>query len=194
MTNHKGARWETAVVNYLNEANFGAERTGSELLDEADIHFGVTAGTEWTVEAKDQQQIDLPAYLRQLEASLIRRNTVPFKGAVVVKNRRRGVGDAYAVMRFERYRQLVGYVILLEQLIAEELPESVPLSFTMALKHFLGSVAEDGVPASVLFSEFIGPDEWEDTGTRSGGTPESHSGDVIPATEAQAEQVIAASE
>jgi hypothetical protein len=160
VTNPKGTRWETLGVNYLNEVELHAERTGAPLLDEADVHFGAVVGDgEWTLEFKDHQAITLPAYLDQLEASLARRAGIPFKGAVVVKARRQSVGDAYTVMRFERFRQLAAYVLLLEQAVGEMSGTWLPRPGE--LRNFLGETSVLKAELSVLFGEFYGPQEFE---------------------------------
>ena len=162
MTNPKGTAFESLGVKYLNEAELNAVRTGSEQLDEADVHFGVVKdGGEWTLEFKDQATITLPAYLKQLEASVARRSAVPFKSAAVVKARGKNVAEAYAVMRFERYRQLACYVLLLEQIAAQA--TSVQLQRPSELKDLLGFIASAEPHLEAVFGEFAGPEEVEVT-------------------------------
>jgi hypothetical protein len=107
-----GTGFETDVKDYLNERDLGAERTGSADLGMGDVHFG--PGLDWTLEAKAEQKIDLPGYLRQLADSVERRGTQGLKSAVVIKNRRHSTADAYAVMTLANYRRLVLYVSLME--------------------------------------------------------------------------------
>lgn len=162
MTNAKGPRFEALVRDYINEIDLNAERTGSELIDEGDIHFGIVISKgEWTIECKDQGTIDLPAYLRQLEASMVRKDAIPFKGAAVVKARGKNVSDAYAVMRLERYRQLAAYVIMLELFLQDY--TGVVLPIPSELRRFLSAAMDGGrnehlAPA---FGEFVGPEEVE---------------------------------
>lgn len=118
----RGTRWETAVVDYFNDGGDGclsipAKRTGSDDADLSDIRLG--AYGEWLIEAKDHQSINLPAYLKQLERSKARAMVLPLKAAAVVKNRRHGTGEAYAVMRLADYRQLVNYVMALEEAVKQ---------------------------------------------------------------------------
>lgn len=123
MTNpakRKGTTWETDVAVFFSGGGEGvtpipAERTGSADADLSDIRLGKYG--EWLLECKNQQTIDLPAYLRQLERSKARAGVLPLKAAVVVKNRRHGTGEGYAVMRLSDFRQLVNYVMALEEVI-----------------------------------------------------------------------------
>lgn len=109
-----GTAWETTVVNYLNECDLGAKRTGSAEAEQGDIHAG-----EWTIEAKAEKAIDLPGYLKQLAAAVERRpEGYRFKSAVYVKNRRHSIHDSYAVMSGQNFRALMLYVEGLEQMVA----------------------------------------------------------------------------
>jgi len=111
-----GTRFETEATDYLNAKELNARRTGSAEVGLGDIHFGILS-QEWTLEAKAEREIDLPGYIKQLNAAVERRGVpAAFKSAVVVKNRRHSTGDAYAVMDFFHYRQLVIYVNMLELL------------------------------------------------------------------------------
>ena len=107
----KGTGWETDVTDYLNESDLEAKRTGSADSGSSDIHF---LG-EWTAEAKHEARIDLPGYLKQLDAAVRRAGRLPYKAAVWIKNRRHSTGDCYVVMSGQSYRQLVVYVDALEQ-------------------------------------------------------------------------------
>lgn len=110
----KGTDWETTIVNYLNDLGplLKAKRTGSENFGAGDIHVG-----DWTIEAKAEQKIDLPGYLKQLDRSTERSDRINFLSAVWVKNRRHSVEDAYVVMSGSNYRSLMGYVTGLELII-----------------------------------------------------------------------------
>lgn len=154
----KGTAFETDVTEYLNDAGLHAERTGSALLDEGDVHFGFMPDEgEWTIEAKDHAAIDLPGYLAQLEASLVRRDGIPFKGAVVVKHRRKGVSESYAVMRLERYRQLAAYVITLEGIVGELTHRQLTVPSTT--KEYLGALTAHAEPLWSVFAEFAVADD-----------------------------------
>lgn len=110
----KGTSWETELVNYLDEAPFpfDFERTGSKDFGAGDIHGG-----EWVIEAKAEVKIDLPSYLKQLKGEVTRNDFEPLKAVVMVKNRRHSVGDGYAVMSIENYRDQMVYIELLEHML-----------------------------------------------------------------------------
>lgn len=110
----KGTSWETEVVRYLDECGLLAKRTGSADMDSGDIHMG-----EWTIEAKHEQRIDLPGYLKQLAKETTRADRPHHFASVWVKNRRHSTGDAYAVMSGENYRSLMLYVTALEVLLED---------------------------------------------------------------------------
>lgn len=184
-----GTRFETEVVNYLNETPFNAVRTGSAAVGEGDIHFGsMSDDGEWTIEAKAEQKIDLPGYLKQLEGELTRRGAIPFKAAAVVKNRRHNVGDAYAVMRLERFRQLAAYVRALEDLLNFAGREH--LADPALLRKLLGVIADEQESLRSVFGEFRQPEtvaldeplaDWErellEAGTLTiGEAPDIHEG------------------
>lgn len=115
----KGTSWETLIAGYLNEYSLDAERTGSADADKGDIRAG-----EWTIEAKAEARIDLPGYLKQLDAAVGRREGgYSYKSAVMVKNRRHSVQDGYAVMSIGNYRALMLYVNALEGTCREVLQQ-----------------------------------------------------------------------
>ncbi len=110
-----GTAWETACVDFLNEKEllpWKAERTGSADPGSGDIHAG-----EWTIEAKAEQTIDLPGYLRQLAASVERSDRLPGRSVVFVKNRRHSTAEGYAVTSIGAYRDWMIYVEFLEELL-----------------------------------------------------------------------------
>lgn len=124
----RGTRWETAVVDFFSQTEaeeeaFLAKRTGSEDADLSDIRLGSFG--EWLLECKDWAEIKLSTFLKQLEASKHRARIMPFKGAVVVKNRRQPVSEAYTVMRLADYKQLVNYVMALEEIIKNRTGEDL---------------------------------------------------------------------
>lgn len=91
----KGTAAELAVAKWLNANGFPlARRTGAGWTqDRGDIE-GVP---DLTVEVKNEQRIDLPGYIRELEAEMMNRDTQ--LGVVIVK--RRGSTDPddwYAVL------------------------------------------------------------------------------------------------
>jgi hypothetical protein len=109
-----GTAWETACVDFLNDASFPwkAARTGSADLGGGDIHAG-----EWTIEAKAENTIDLPGYLKQLAGSVERSNRLPGRSVVFVKNRRHSTAEGYAVTSIGAYRDWMIYVEFLESLL-----------------------------------------------------------------------------
>ncbi len=111
----KGTRWESEVASFLNVCGLDARRTGSADAGSGDIHFS----GEWTVEAKNEARINLPGYLAQLGTEVTRSGRYLHKAAVWVKRRQRGVADAYVVMSGEAYRDLVCYVVSLEDAVSD---------------------------------------------------------------------------
>lgn len=106
MTNRSKARgtaWETAVVRYLNDHGFPhvERRSLRGGRDRGDI-----AGIPGLVlECKDEKTIELAGYLDELMTETANADTE--HGAVIVKRRRRPVGDGYAVMDLARYAVLL---------------------------------------------------------------------------------------
>lgn len=104
----KGSQWENEILRELRAHGYTAERlhlTGRE--DEGDIVFQPhTLPT--IIEAKAEKQIDLPAYLREVE--LERHNYAKHRGlervpdgVVVVKARGKSTLDAYVVQSFRQW-------------------------------------------------------------------------------------------
>jgi hypothetical protein len=91
----KGSAAELAVAKWLNANGFPqARRAASGWADDRGDIDGVP---ELTVEVKNEKRIDLPGYIRELEAEMMNRDTQ--LGVVVVK--RRGSSDPddwYAVL------------------------------------------------------------------------------------------------
>lgn len=99
----KGTAWETAIVRYLTEHGYPhAERRALHgHADKGDI-----AGLPGVVlEAKAAKQMALSEWLTELEAEIA--NARAATGAVVVKRRQRQVKDAYAVLPFGRFVELL---------------------------------------------------------------------------------------
>lgn len=96
----KGTKWETDVVNYLNENGFpNAERralTGKN--DKGDI-----AGlpNNWVLECKDHKTISLSTFVD--EAMTEKENAGSAYGAAVIKRARKNVSQAYVVMPLEQF-------------------------------------------------------------------------------------------
>lgn len=104
----KGTRWETEVVRYLNSRGYSqAERRALHgVYDKGDVS-GVFVGEQLPVvfECKNEQNVSLAGYMKELEAELLNANA-PF-GAAIVKRRNKGVSEAYAVMPFSRFVDLL---------------------------------------------------------------------------------------
>jgi hypothetical protein len=110
-----GTSWETEVVNYLRQSGIPANRTGSATAEQGDIHAG-----DWIIEAKHEKVIDLPGYLKQLQAAVDRRpGGLGYMSAVFVKNRRHSTGDGYAVMSVNNYRALMVFVMAMEAMMQD---------------------------------------------------------------------------
>jgi hypothetical protein len=84
-----------AVAKWLNDGGFPlARRTGAGWTDDRGDIEGIV---DLTVEVKNEKRIDLPGYIRELEAEMMNRDTQ--LGVVMVK--RRGSADPddwYAVL------------------------------------------------------------------------------------------------
>lgn len=93
----KGTRWESAIRDWLNMLGFNVWREAQHgAKDQGDL-MGVP---DWTLEAKDYAKITLAQFMDELEAEIANHGTK--FGAVIVKRRRKGVADAYAVMPLAR--------------------------------------------------------------------------------------------
>lgn len=93
----KGTRFESDVCAYLNEHGHPVERRAlAGALDKGDI-----AGLAGIVECKAEKQIDLPAYMREVDAEIANANA-PW-GVAVVKARGKSTGEAYVVTPLRRW-------------------------------------------------------------------------------------------
>lgn len=98
----RGTRWESAVRDWLNARGFATFRPALHgAQDKGDI-FGVE---DWTIQCKDVAKIDLAGAVDDARQQAANAAT-PFFVAVV-KRRRRGVGEAYAVMPLEVWERVV---------------------------------------------------------------------------------------
>lgn len=101
MTNpskQKGTRFETEVAEYL-----GVERrTLHGNKDEGDL---IIPG--WAVECKNEKQINLAQYMKEVEAE--RTNAKAMFGCAVVKRRGKGAADAYVVMPLHLFKMLAAW-------------------------------------------------------------------------------------
>lgn len=88
-----GTRWETAVVNYLNEQGFDVERRAlAGVNDKGDI--AGLAG--WTLECKAVKQFQPGEWMKEAEREALNAGTPYY--AVVAKRRQKGVADGYVLM------------------------------------------------------------------------------------------------
>lgn len=97
----KGTAFETAVVRYLQEQGYLAERRAlSGRLDKGDI-AGVPG---WTLECKAERAIDLAGYMGEAAQEAANAGTDLY--AAVVKRRGKSVKDAYVVMPLEIFLRI----------------------------------------------------------------------------------------
>lgn len=86
-------------------------QTGKE--DEGDLHV-ILPDMDEIIEAKAEQRIDLPGYLRELgveKANFAKHRNLPLSavsGVVVVKRRNAGYGQAYVVKTLDDYYGIEG--------------------------------------------------------------------------------------
>ena len=108
----KGDEWERTLCAYLRENGIDADRlrqTGTE--DEGDLAIRMFPWTNsiLVIEAKAENRIDLPGYLRELEiekAHYIKHRTLDptrVDGVVVIKRRMAQAGKAYVVTTVDDY-------------------------------------------------------------------------------------------
>jgi hypothetical protein len=109
----KGDEWERTLVAYLRESGLDADRlrqTGTE--DEGDIAVRFSAfqpSMILVIEAKAENRIDLPGYLRELQLEkshyVKHRAMDPNRvdGVVVIKRRMASAGQAYVVTTVDDY-------------------------------------------------------------------------------------------
>lgn len=100
----KGSRWEAELAAYLGVKRIGGVNGANDQGDLAD--------PGWVIEAKNEQKIDLPQYMREVEREM--GNAGKRWGVALVKNRRHSVGDGYAVMPLWLWRGLRDYLRHLE--------------------------------------------------------------------------------
>lgn len=98
----KGTRWESAVRDWFNSLGFDVVRPALHgSVDKGDL-FGVPG---WTIQCKDTARLDLAGAVD--DAIEQARNARTAFAVAIVKRRRRGVGDAYAVMTLAQWATLL---------------------------------------------------------------------------------------
>lgn len=98
----RGTRWESAVRDFLNSAGLQTFRPALHgNVDKGDL-FGVAG---WTVQCRDTARIDLAGAVDDARQQALNAGTSAF--VAIVKRRRRGVGEAYAVMPLELWSSVV---------------------------------------------------------------------------------------
>lgn len=108
MTNPKGRVFEKDLLDWFRARGFDAERLRQAgTLDEGDLV--VKDGGVYVIEAKAEQRIDLPGYIREARAErdnyCARRKLDPagVMPLVVVKARRKPISEAYVVVPLEEF-------------------------------------------------------------------------------------------
>lgn len=100
----KGRKFENEVADYLRSFFPDAKREGGR--NGANDKGDIDRVPEWTIEAKAEKSINLPTYLRELDAERANRDT-PF-GVVVVKARGTSdAGESFCVMRLKHFAPLM---------------------------------------------------------------------------------------
>jgi hypothetical protein len=100
----RGTRWESQVRDYLVAAGFvGVERRALDGNKDRGDLLGIPL---WTLEAKDEARITLAGYMDEARAEAKNAGTPYF--AAIVKRRRKGTGEAYAVMPLELLTRFMG--------------------------------------------------------------------------------------
>lgn len=104
----KGSAWEMALVNGLRDHGFDVERLRlSGTKDEGDI--AVRDGHHIVIEAKNEQRINLPGYLRELAEEKVnytkarRLDPEAVEGVVIVKARGKNWKQGYVVQTVADY-------------------------------------------------------------------------------------------
>lgn len=100
----KGTAWETEVTRFLNAHGVRAYRPAqSGFKDHGDIH-GVSP---FVIQCKDWRDV-LGALREGVDGAVVQAGYAGEDyGVAVVKRARRGVGEAYAVMRLEDWSRLL---------------------------------------------------------------------------------------
>ena len=106
----KGREGENGVVEYLREHGFPAERRRLTGVDDCGDVGGIDG---LVVEVKNEKRINLAGYMDELESEVknarCRFGREEMLGVCVVKRRgTQNPGDWYAVMRLERFVELLG--------------------------------------------------------------------------------------
>jgi hypothetical protein len=116
----RGTAWEIAVASYLNsQGHPTVERRAQRGRNDAGDLTGLPG---WVIGCKDEQRIDLAAYMDELLAQLandwraraaqvtmptMRERPWPSYGVQVVKRRRKPVSRAYVVMSLEQFAAIL---------------------------------------------------------------------------------------
>jgi hypothetical protein len=102
----KGSRFEHALLDYFLSHKIQASLLApAGRLDQGDLVLDWD-GVPMVVEAKAEKRIDLPEYLRQLEAEVDHyrdRHNVDPVGIVVVKRRNAPIGQSYVVSALDKF-------------------------------------------------------------------------------------------
>jgi Holliday junction resolvase len=119
-----GTAWETAVVRFLRDRGFPADRSPLRgARDEGDI----TGIPGWVVECKAQRTWNLAVWCdeaaREADNAAARAGTWR-RWAVVVKRFRRGVGDAYVVVDLDTFAELLRLAGFHRRAVIEEWAET----------------------------------------------------------------------
>lgn len=102
----RGARWESKLVAFFRGEGFPevTRIRGRGAKDEGDLG-GLSL---WAVEAKDEQSLNFPAYVKQAKQEALNAGK-PF-GVAIVKKRKAKVHEAYVVMDLETFVRLLKYL------------------------------------------------------------------------------------
>lgn len=104
----RGQRWESAVAEYLwQQGHTGVERRAQRGRNDAGDIAGVPG---WVIGCKDEQRIQLPLYMDELEVQRVNAfngNTLLPWGVQIVKRRRAPVKRAYVVCELGQFSELL---------------------------------------------------------------------------------------
>ncbi len=99
----KGTAFEAAIVDYLNE--HGWTRAERRALNGAQDRGDIAGIAGLVIEAKNCKTLDLAGWLTELEVEIA--NDHATTGVVVAKRRGKNVSQAYAILSFGSYCELL---------------------------------------------------------------------------------------